>query len=42
VRLKVTRQSITVQSDGGRGTLIVGTRRIDIPAGKEITYTCNE
>ncbi|MCD8297414.1 MAG: alpha-rhamnosidase, partial [Prevotella sp.] len=39
VYVKMNKDSVTVKSDGGNGTLVLdsGTRTIDIPIGKEIT-----
>ena len=37
IHVKMDATAVTVRSDGGHGTLIVGDRRIDIPAGQEIT-----
>jgi len=41
VYVKADKTSITVKSDGGKGTLIIdkGNRKIEIPAGKEIKVT---
>ena len=39
IHVAVNRQSVTVRSDGGRGTLIVGSRQVDIPAGSEVCVT---
>ena len=37
ISVKMNDQHITVRSDGGHGTLIVGRQRMDIPAGEVIT-----
>ena len=37
ISVKMNDQHITVRSDGGHGTLIVGRQRIEIPAGEVIT-----
>ena len=37
IRVKMNRHEVTVLSDGGKGTLIVGDQTIDIPANKETT-----
>jgi len=39
IRVKASAGSVTVLSDGGRGTLIAGDRRIAIEAETPITYT---
>ena len=42
ISIKMDRQQITVHSDGGHGTLIIGGRQIDIPAGKEVTVQTDD
>jgi len=42
ISIKMDQQQITVHSDGGHGILIIGERRIDIPAGKEVTVQTND
>jgi len=39
IHVRMDKKAVTVKSDGGKGTLIInnGGRKIDIPAGKEIT-----
>jgi hypothetical protein len=37
IHVKMTPQEITVFSDGGHGSLIVGSQQIDVPAGQTIT-----
>ena len=37
IHIKMTPQEITVFSDGGHGTLILGSQQIDVPAGQTIT-----
>ena len=39
VSVKMDARQVSVKSDGGKGTLLIGGKRIDIPAGKEIIYT---
>ena len=39
IHIKMTPQEITVFSDGGHGTLILGSQQIDVPAGQTITIT---
>ena len=39
VSVKMDASQVSVRSDGGKGTLLIGGKRIDIPVGKEITYT---
>ena len=39
VYVKMDARQVTVRSDGGKGTLIVDGKRIEIPVGKEIIYT---
>lgn len=36
VRVKMDKHSVTVKSDGGKGTLFVGGKEYDIPVGKEL------
>ena len=38
VSVKMDARQVMVRSDGGKGTLLIGGKRIDIPVGKEITY----
>ena len=40
IHVRMDRKSVTVSSDGGHGTLIVGNRRTDIPAGESVTLDC--
>jgi hypothetical protein len=42
ISIKMDQQQITVHSDGGHGILIIGERRIDIPAGKEVTVQTDD
>ena len=42
ISIKMDQQQITVHSDGGHGTLIIGGRQIDIPAGKEVTVQTDD
>ena len=37
IHIEMSRQEVSVRSNGGHGTLIIGTRQIDIPAGEKIT-----
>lgn len=37
IHVKMDRKAVSVKSDGGNGTLIVGDKRVEIPSGKEIT-----
>jgi hypothetical protein len=37
IRIDVSKDSVTVKSDGGKGTLILGTRKVAIPIGQEVT-----
>ena len=39
VYVKMDVRQVTVRSDGGKGTLLVDGKRIEIPVGKEIIYT---
>ena len=39
IHVRMDQTAVTVCSDGGHGTLIIGDRRIDIPAGQTVTYT---
>ncbi len=39
ISVKMDDQRITVRSDGGKGTLLIDGKRIEIPVGKELTYT---
>ena len=39
VYVKMDARKVTVRSDGGKGTLLVDGKRIEIPVGKEIIYT---
>ena len=39
VYVKMDARQVTVRSDGGKGTLLVDGKRIEIPVGKEIIYT---
>ena len=39
IHIEMDRNSISVRSDGGNGTLIIGDQRISIPAGKELTIS---
>ena len=39
VHVKMDTRQVTVRSDGGKGTLLVDGKRIEIPVGKEIIYT---
>ena len=39
IHVEMDRNSISVRSDGGNGTLIIGDQRISIPAGKELTIS---
>ena len=39
VYVKMDARQVTVWSDGGKGTLLVDGKRIEIPVGKEIIYT---
>ncbi len=36
IHVRAEKGSITVRSDGGKGTLVIGDRRIDIPAGETV------
>ena len=36
IRVKMDGRAVSVKSDGGRGTLVVGGRTYDIPAGQEL------
>ncbi len=36
IKVTMNSKTITVKSDGGKGTLVVGNKSYDIPAGKEI------
>ncbi|MBP5418245.1 MAG: alpha-rhamnosidase [Bacteroidales bacterium] len=37
IHIRMNKKRVTVKSDGGRGTLIVGKKQIEIPAGKEVS-----
>ena len=39
VYVKMDIRQVTVRSDGGKGTLLVDGKRIEIPVGKELIYT---
>lgn len=39
ISVKMNQQEVSVFSDGGKGTLILGDRQIDIPAQQKITIT---
>jgi len=39
ISVKMDDQRVTVRSDGGKGTLLIDGKRIEIPVGKEIIYT---
>ena len=39
ISVKMDGQRVTVRSDGGKGTLLIYGKRIEIPVGKELTYT---
>ena len=39
IRIKMNQQEVSVFSDGGEGTLILGDRQINIPAQQEINIT---
>ena len=39
VYVKMDARKVTVRSDGGKGTLLVDGKRIEIPVGKELIYT---
>ena len=39
ISIKMNQQEVSVFSDGGKGTLILGDRQIDIPAQQKITIT---
>ena len=39
ISVKMDDQRVTVRSDGGKGTLFIDGKRIEIPVGKELTYT---
>ena len=39
VSVKMSSHQVSVKSDGGKGTLLIGGKRLDIPVGKEIIYT---
>jgi hypothetical protein len=41
IHVRMDSQTVTVRSDGGHGTLIIGGRQIDIPAGEEISAATN-
>ena len=41
IYVRMNGQTITVRSDGGQGTLIIGGRHIDIPAGEEVSAETN-
>ena len=36
IRVKMDGRTVSVKSDGGRGSLVVGGRTYDIPAGQEL------
>ena len=36
IRVKMDGRTVSVKSDGGRGTLVVGGKTYDIPAGQEL------
>jgi len=42
ITVSVTPDEVTVHSDGGDGTLVIGEQRIPIPPGKEIVYRRKE
>ena len=42
ITVSVTPDEVTVRSDGGDGTLVIGEQRIPIPPGKEIVYRRKE
>ncbi|MBQ9356643.1 MAG: alpha-rhamnosidase, partial [Prevotella sp.] len=37
IHVEASKEGITAKSDGGRGTLIVGSKRLEIKAGQEVT-----
>ncbi len=39
IRVKVNGEEITIYSDGGEGTLMIGDKKVSIPAGKTVTHT---
>ena len=39
ISVKMDDQRVTVRSDDGKGTLLIDGKRIEIPVGKELTYT---
>ena len=41
IHVRMDGLTVTVRSDGGHGTLIIGGRQIDIPAGEEISAATN-
>ena len=41
IHVRMDGQTVTVRSDGGQGTLIIGGRQIDIPAGEDISAATN-
>ena len=42
IHVKVDEDSITVRSDGGKGTLVIGERRINIPSGETVCLNKKE
>ena len=36
IRIKMNRHEVTVKSDGGKGMLVVGNRRVAIPVNQEL------
>ena len=39
IYVRMDDRQVTVRSDGGKGTLLVGGKCLEIPVGKELTYT---
>jgi hypothetical protein len=39
IRVKVNGEEISIYSDGGEGTLMIGDKKVSIPAGKTVTHT---
>ena len=37
IHIRMDKKRVTVKSDGGKGVLVVGAKRIEIPSGKEIS-----
>jgi hypothetical protein len=37
IHIRMNKKRVTVKSDGGKGVLIVGKKRVEIPSGKEVS-----